>query len=68
MFSSDAHEGFGGAVPAAPSAGRSSPALRNALLLALFFAYAVGVSFAFESALATTTPYDDPDRVTVAGG
>jgi hypothetical protein len=65
VFSSDNYQGFGDSVPATASVERFSPALKNALLLALFFAYAIGFSLTFERALATLTQDDDPDPVMI---
>ena len=67
MFSFDNYEGFGGGAPAVPGVARSSPARRNALLVALFFVCSVGFSLTFERALATMDQHDDPGLVLVAG-
>jgi hypothetical protein len=66
MFSSDYHEGFGGG-PAIPGRAWLSPALKNALMVAFFLAYALGASVAFERALATVAQSGGPEPVPIAG-
>ena len=65
MFSSHNDQGFGGSVPATVGVERFPPALKNALLIALFFAYAIGFSLIFERALATFTEDNQPDPVMI---
>lgn len=67
MFISYNHPGFGGGVPATESVGRFSPALKNGLLVVLFFAYAIGFSLMFERALGTLTQDNNSPPVIIVG-
>jgi hypothetical protein len=66
VLSSYNYEDFGGGV-AATGAGRFSPALKNGLSVALFFAYAIGFSLMFERALGTLAQDNAPPPVIVVG-
>jgi hypothetical protein len=66
MFVPDNHDGFGGGAWTAPVA-PASRVVRNVVLAALLFAYAVGFSLVFERALATSAKLNEPDPVTIVG-
>jgi hypothetical protein len=67
VFISYYHQGLSAGVPAAAGPERFSPALKNGLLVVLFFAYAIGFSLMFERALGSLTQDNDPPQVTIVG-